>query len=396
MPAHHRFNRGPITVGAVAAAVAALTVVTAVLAVSGGGYSYQRQGCSATADRNDRPTRTEPGCHNATLQLSIGRWRAASVNTDQTGNNTIVHSGSVAVDDGRGTRRTLAVDSGQGGAGTAAQDMIAWLSGGGRGAPPALIGAPRAGVTTGPGGRGPDVQHPTASIYLGADDNLDAGEHDGVNPTGHGGRDRAVANGPSDGGALQVNLHPRGAATTPASLTQNVQPTSAHDPLRAADAGAGACADGACAGADTTRRRLYQGGCRTCHDQAVYDDQHTTDWRSPDCNAGSTANQDRCGRGGTSGSIAGPYYERGGYYSDPGVFVYEDPDPQSSPALPVYPICGLYAGTNGIYVCSSRVIPAPATVAATPHRLPSTASASAPAGAAAAAALGPATALVRR
>jgi hypothetical protein len=43
------------------------------------------------------------------------------------------------------------------------------------------------------------------SIYLGADDNLDTGEHDGVN--GQDGTANSV-NGPSDGGALVVNRHP--------------------------------------------------------------------------------------------------------------------------------------------------------------------------------------------
>lgn len=368
-----------VRVGALAALpIGALLAVAGALhasAVSGGGYSPERQGCSATADRNDRPDSTEPGCHNATLQVDAGAWHPLAVGTDQTPNGTNVHSGSVVLDDGQGQRHTVAFDTGEGGAATFVTNLVGWLAGGAAGAPPSpdgIAGVPSLTVSSGQGGSGPDLNHPTASVYFGADDNLDVGEHDAVNPDANHGRDRRVADGPSDGGAAQANLHPQGSASNPATLADNVAPADHHRPVRAADATAAGCADGLCAGFDTQRRKMYQGGCRSCADQAVYDDQRTTDWRSPDCNSGSTWNQDQCGAnwqtGDEQGDITQPYRERGAYYDDPGVFVYEDPDPQSSPLLPVYPICELYAGTEGVYACSNQVIAVPAS----PPRRPAT------------------------
>ena len=76
--------------------------------------------------------------------------------------------------------------------------------------------------------------------------------------------------------------------------------------MKAADAGTGACADGLCFGADTSHRKMYQGGCtdkHKCSDTAVYNDENasnpnydsgSTHWRSPDCNSGSTFNQNEC------------------------------------------------------------------------------------------------------
>jgi hypothetical protein len=267
-----------------------------------------------------------------------------------------------------------------------ALDMATWAAGGFQGAPPLpaqLVGTPGTPSAT-------LTQHDAKQrnvldgagnqqVYFGADDNLNNGEHDGVNPTDYGGRDRRVANGPSDGGALQVNTHVRGNASDPQSLVaKNVDPGDMHNPLRAADAGTGACADGICAGADTSHRRVYRGGCSSCADQAVYNDQNSTKWRSPNCSGQDTASQNRCGSGWKNGQEQGniyqPWSERGAYYTDPGVFVYGDPDPQSSPitsgTLP-YPMCELYAGTQGVWVCSSNVVPSPgvatAVVAAATH-----------------------------
>jgi hypothetical protein len=156
-----------------------------------------------------------------------------------------------------------------------------------------------------------------------------------------------------------VNTHPT------SSPTGNVNPTDTHNPVRAADTAAGACADGLCFGYDTMRRTMYKGGCTSCSPQAVYDDETTTDWRSPNCNSGDTNSQDHCGSGwrtgSDKGSIRSAYDQRGSYYSDPGVFIYEDPDPQSSPVLPMYPICELYAGTQGVKVCTHKVGPATLT-----------------------------------
>ncbi|HZS13758.1 MAG TPA: hypothetical protein VFC09_04085 [Candidatus Dormibacteraeota bacterium] len=355
-------------------------------AVSGGGYDPSQQGCSKTADRNDQQQSAQPGCHNATLQVNSGsgtyaqRWHVASVNSDQLPNGQSPHAGSIALDPGMGTGHALVFDTGTGSFVVVnpigfATDVATWIIGGGQGPfplPQQLLGPPPSsppsvGVQQSSAAKRNATDLLGSQVYFGADDNLDNGEHDGVNPTDDHHKDARVANGPSDGGAVQANTHAQGSAGDPASLiAENVDPTDPHDPVRAADAGTGACADGFCAGADTMRRKAYQGGCSTCADQSVYNDQNSTDWRSPDCNSGSTANQNDCGAGWQTGSEQGniyqPYSERGAYYTDPGVFVYEDPDPQASPALPQYPVCELYAGTMGVWVCSMQVVPSPAAV----------------------------------
>jgi hypothetical protein len=401
MPAPRRALTALLTAGG-ASALAALGLACTTLtaqAVSGGGYDPAQQGCSKTADRNDRPQSTEKGCHNATLQVNQGSgdyrstWHVLSINSDQLPNGQSPHSGSVAVDPGRGTRYVVAFDTGTGrfilvAPLNVALDMASWAAGGFQGPPPlpaqvlGTPGTPSASLAQ------HDAKERNAvdgagnqQVYFGADDNLNNGEHDAVNPSDYGGLDRKVSNGPSDGGALQVNTHVQGSARDPQSLVaKNVDPTDMHNPLRAADAGTGACADGICAGADTAHRRAYKGGCTSCADQSVYNDQNSTNWRSPDCSSGDTASQNKCGanwkNGQEQGNIYQPWSERGAYYTDPGVFVYEDPDPQASPitsgTVP-YPICELYAGTEGVWVCSNNVVPSPgvgvAVVSGATHRV---------------------------
>lgn len=371
--------------GAALLAAAGLTLsALPAQAVSGGGYTPQQQGCSPSADRNDQPQSTEAGCHNATLQLNQGSggyasdWHVLSLNTDQLPNGTSPHSGSLSANPGQGTNYTMTFDTGTGKLILVsplglALDLLTWAGSGFVGPPPIpsqIIGTP--GTPSAGAAQSSSAKHaPTdglgqEQVYLGADDNLDSGEHDAINPSDDHNKDAKVANGPSDGGAAQANTHPQGSASNPQTLQQNVDPTDPHNPVRAADAGAAGCADGLCAGADTSRRKAYQGGCTSCADQGVYNDQYTTQWRSPDCNSGSTQNQNLCGanwqNGQPQGNIYQPWSERGAYYTDPGVFVYEDPDPQASPVFPVtptYPICELYAGTMGVWVCSQDVVPSP-------------------------------------
>ena len=373
-----------------AAAAALLLGAGHALAVSGGGYSYGQQGCTADADRNDAVT-AQPGCHNATLQVNQGsggyssNWHVLSVNTDQTAPDSPlqagpvagdpVHSGSVTADPGQGSQETVAFDTGLPGVLMFLGALPGWAGGGGAGAPPAAPPAPTVTATSTSSPAGLDTAHPgQAQVYFGADDNLDLGEHDGVDPAAAGGRDAEVANGPSDGGALQVNTHPQGSLDNPQGLSANLDPTDLHDPLRAADAAGGGCADGLCVAADTSHRTVYRGGCHTCQDEPVYGDQSTTGWRSPDCNSGSVQNQNDCGAGWQNGSEQGditqPYEERGAYTTDPGVMVYEDPDPQASPALPMYPVCEEYVGTEGVWVCGAPVVGAPGSGTPSPALAP--------------------------
>src|SRR5438105_10652303 len=205
-----RRRAGGVALGVAAAAVTLALGPVIARAVSGGGYSYQQQGCSASANRNDAGTngvpQTEPGCHNFTLQLNQGggsytrQWHPFSFNLDQLPNdNSSPHAGSIVVDPGRGTAYTVTFDTG-----TAhtlgffplgyVADAAGWVASTiqtrrlsrppipGVGHP--KVGKPTVtGPTPGKGGHGPDPRHPDAQLYIGADDNLDNGEHDGVNPT---------------------------------------------------------------------------------------------------------------------------------------------------------------------------------------------------------------------
>jgi hypothetical protein len=380
-----------VAVGSAAATAVALALTTVTAgAVSGGGYTPAQQHCSPTADRNDQPNSAQKGCKNFVIQVNQGHGAYArqlhllEINTDQTPVGTSAHSGSVVLDPGQGTAYSVNYDTGQGktvdfGTVSYPLDVLSWvitvLTSQQPSAPPLPSakqpqpGAPSISSTTHSSKGKLDQKSLTnLQLYMGADDNLDGGEHDAVNPNPDPtipNRDKRVANGPSDGGALQLNTHLQGDPSNPSSLSKNVNPTDTHNPLRAADAGLGACADGVCFAADTTRRQVYKGGCRTCPDHAVYDDQNSTDWRSPNCNSGDTASQNQCGSGwnkggSASGPITQPYNERGAFYTDPGVMIYEDPDPQSSPVLPMYPICEEYVGTQGVWLCGNNVVPAPA------------------------------------
>jgi hypothetical protein len=410
-----RIRRGMAVVIGSAAATAvglALTTVSAG-AVSGGGYDPAQLHCSKTADRNDQPNTAQKGCKNFVAQVNQGggsyarQWHLIEINTDQTPVGTSAHSGAVVVDPGQGTAYSVNYDTGQGktadfGTVSYPLDVLSWIiqviTTQQPSAPPLpKATAPQPGApslsTSSQRSKGHIDQSRLSNIqvYMGADDNLDGGEHDGINPNpdpAHPNRDKKVANGPSDGGAIQLNTHLQGSPSNPSSLGNNVSPTDTHNPLRAADAGFGACADGVCFAADTTHRRAYKGGCKNCPDRAVYDDQNNTDWRSPNCNSGDTASQNQCGSGwnqpggSASGPITQPYNERGSYYTDPGVMIYEDPDPQASPVLPMYPICEEYFGTQGIWLCGMNVVPAPAagsTNAAAVHS-PSAGTNSAPTG----------------
>ena len=405
-------RRRAATIVAAISGVAAASILGAIAAqaVSGGGYSPHQQGCSPTADRNDMHYQNvEPGCHNFTAQVNQGgggydrSWHVVAINSDQLPGGSSPHKGTVVVDPGRGTAYTVSYDTGTqktvwfSPLGYVA-DLAGWVVnvfGGQVGPPPLPVPkspppAPKGtnvGLSQGPSTGRLDGSSPgTWQFYLGADDNLDNGEHDGISPSYLGGRDAPAANGPSDGGALQVNSHPQGSASHPAALAGNARPTDLHNPVPAADATAAGCADGLCAAADTRQRQAYRGGCNDmkpppggCQGGDVYSDQSSTTWRNQDCNSGDVWNQNECGAGGNSpgchetgpdpdpagttdcddGSIDSAYNQRGTYYTEPGVQVYEDPDPQASPILPMYPVCEAYAGTEGVYVCGTNRVPAP-------------------------------------
>jgi hypothetical protein len=191
-----------------------------------------------------------------------------------------------------------------------------------------------------------------ASIYLGADDNLDTSEHDGVD--GKQGT-KGSANGPSDGGAVVFNWHPldltswlAAAAGNPSSVLTN--------PVPVADGGGGACADGICFSAQTRQRTVYKGcganrqvtpknGCRTkSRDVYNYDGKQ---WDPQQCSSGDSKGEAACRSRTHSGMDQWREAEAQNVVAEPGVQVYEDPDPEGSPLGP-YPLPAAYVGTCGV------------------------------------------------
>jgi hypothetical protein len=180
---------------------------------------------------------------------------------------------------------------------------------------------------------------PTTGVhtYFGADDNLDSGEHDSSG---------VIGDGPSDGGAVVFNIDPE-------SLDRFVAAVQAGDvgyllthPVPLVDAGAGSCADGICESVQTQKRVAYDGGGKRERDVADYEDKQ---WDPETCGGPSDTKED-CGPGG----IKKWHKQWGNTYVEPGVQVYEDPNPEGSPIGP-YPLTAVYAGTCGVIVGGGQV-----------------------------------------
>src|SRR5205807_10650117 len=147
-----------------------------------------QQDCAPNADAN--PTQTaQPGCHNLKVNVSDGAGRRyAQVGSGQEAQNQNPHSADVSVTPNGQTPGAPASGPSVGAHVETAQGPSV--------TPTFHSGTPdgsAASLLTG------------GQAYLGADDNLDSGEHDGVD--GQYGTARSV-NGPSDGGDLEVNWHP--------------------------------------------------------------------------------------------------------------------------------------------------------------------------------------------
>jgi hypothetical protein len=203
-------------------------------------------------------------------------------------------------------------------------------------------------------------------VYLGADDNLDNGEHDGLGPFSQTANQNnyGAQNGSSDGGALMILLTPQTATNTP----------SATNPNGLINASEGECADGICFEATTQQQTVYQGcGAADSYGQApcnpgtpqnanVYDyapggstsNDPSVNNESTDCNSGdkNSTSEASCGPGGMNAyRSATPANEN----AEPGFQLYTDPDPQRSPAAPspLWPTPGVYVGTCGVYAGSA-------------------------------------------
>ena len=292
----------------VAVALAAWTMPA--LAVSDGSYDASKQGCSGHADDSDQPTYTEKHCYSATLQLSGAKHRYVLVGVPQTPDGTNANAVEVCLDF-TGTASCARFD----------QSGFSQL--------PDRPGTPL------------DPEKAELHAYFGADDNLDGGEHDGSSQ---------IANGPSDGGAIQGNVAPLTAADWVTHVLAGDKSYVLTHPLPAADAGAGACADGLCISVQTMRRVAYQAGSKNAktRDAADYEGHS---WDPPTC-AGPSDTVKDCG----GHPMSWWHKKNETTYVEPGIQIYEDPDPQGSPIGP-YPLPALYVGTCG-FVAGGGAAPA--------------------------------------
>jgi hypothetical protein len=287
-----------ILVPGVLAALAAAVLPSS--AVSDGGYDPARQGCTGGADDSETPSHTEEGCYSATLQLAGASHRYVVVGVPQTPDGTSANAVEVCLDF-TGTAKCARVDEN--------------------------------GFTPLPDREGTplDLESGELHAYFGADDNLDMGEHDGSS---------YVNNGPSDGGAIQANVTPLTAAEWLGKVLGGDTGFLLTHPLPGADGGAGGCADGLCISVQTQRRVAYEAGGKKAptRDAADYEGH---EWDPPSC-AGPSDTAEDCG-----GHNLSWWHKRNQTtYVEPGIQIYEDPDPQGSPAGP-YPLPALYIGTCG-------------------------------------------------
>jgi hypothetical protein len=153
-------------------------------------------------------------------------------------------------------------------------------------------------------------------FYNGADDNLESGEHDGISE-GENGENRDLANGPSDGGAIRLDVAPD--SESPENNVNTDDPATG--PVRAAYAGIGACVDGICFTAGTGERQVYDGG-QDDNPERLYLDNATADDFKDDGDECSYRNEDDCVR-----TIHDAQQDM---YAHPGLTIYDDPDPQDS------------------------------------------------------------------
>jgi hypothetical protein len=288
----------------VAATLAAVVPATQAAAVSEGDYNNAKQGCSGNAFNSESPKRAEPHCYIATWQISDGTHNYLTVGIPMTADGRPARSLEVCIDLGNGRRCALFNRSG------VHQEKTQ------RGTAP----NPATGL----------------HVYFGMNDNIDNGEHDSSNQ---------VNNGPSDGGGMQLNVVPMTVARWLKALQAQNRGYVLTHPLPGADAGTGFCADGFCFSAQSQRRTVYRGGNhRKHHDVANYQGKR---WDPYDC-SGPSDSRKHCG-----GKPLKYWDDKDGtVYAEPGIQIYEDPDPQGSPAGPPqwYPLPALYVGTCGLIV----------------------------------------------
>ena len=344
---------GALTLGI--CAVALVTWVGIAAAVSGGGYNPAQQDCSGTADNSaapSNPAATQPGCHNAALDVQSGgttNGDASSSNpryvewgNDQSphmdknpgfgglaqvgdpGTPASPHSGCLSANTaGTGGGTGTGCGNNPAGTGVAATydyyqlycpatkavpvpadptpatplGSLPWLYPCASDQP---IGQTNLNPDTGPGNSLDTVLTRGLVAYFGMDDNADNGEHDGFN--GAGSTDGAI-NGPSDGGGVTLSV--LAPASIPGYLAALAGGPSWTQPEGVANGSAGFCADGICAEGTTQQQTVYYGcgagtGNNPASDQCapgtpqnadVYQNSAPASTKqSPNCQSGSADN----------------------------------------------------------------------------------------------------------
>lgn len=261
-------------------------------AVSDGNYRSEKQHCSGGADNSDRPKHVEKDCKNTILTFSDGKDREYG---------------------GVGLRQTADGEN---------PDPTPGMT------PASSSTDPTSGVR----------------VYMGSDDNLDTGEHDSS---------EQVNNGPSDGGAIVLNVMPDSVAKWASALSGGDLGYLLTHPTPLVDAGFGMCADGICTSVQSQRRTMFDGGKKGKARSAVNYEGKKWD---PDSCGGPDDKAKTCG-----GKPLGYWAKQEGkVYAEPGVQFYEDPDPQGSPIGP-YPLPAAYVGTCGVVLGGGVAPAAPAS-----------------------------------
>jgi hypothetical protein len=152
---------------------------------------------------------------------------------------------------------------------------------------------------------------------------------------------------------VTANWHPLQVVTWLAELiavtrTHSLAPI-AENPFPLLDAGGGACADGICLSVQTRQRSMYQGGGGAGKSRDVYDYQGKT-WSPVDCSSGDPRSEKACRTEGHHTMTWYRQHEAKNVYAEPGVQFFEDPDPQASAILPMYPLPAIYVGSCGVVI----------------------------------------------
>lgn len=381
-------------------------------AVSSGGFQSSQNDCTLNADAEGTPNGvTQPGCHTGEVNVEDGNGnRYAELGINQMplgaptgtpgllslgypGNTNSPHAGCLSVntnETGGGTGTGCGNNASGLGFATAFDYYSVFcpiVAAAGR--PCSDTSYARSTPFTLDTGT-PDVSALVKNVatsglmgYFGLFDNVDAGEHDGVdgspyqtctsetctNPyvsgkcAGQACNPNETAgsfNGPSDGGASIIALTPKQLSHIPTLM----------DPLPALPLDAGSCADGNCEELTTDQQVVYQ-GCSPADDQASdvacspsradstrnVADYANKQWDPYNCASSDAATEDPGPAG--CGAKGMDYYRQTEAHNvvvDPGVTVYEDPDPQGSPAG-LYPDPGIYVGTCGVIIGGGQDVP---------------------------------------